>query len=79
MAKNAEQVLRDALELPEAERADLACALLDSLEAEAPDVLRSPEEWDAEIDRRVEAALAGEPGLSWEEAKAELRQQLTRE
>lgn len=78
MSKNAVRLLRDALQLPEDERAELACGLLDSLEPGDPAPARSREEWLGEIERRARAALAGEPGVSWEEARADLERRLGR-
>jgi len=34
------------------------------------------EDWLAEIERRARAAIAGEPGLSWEEVRAEVERRL---
>jgi putative addiction module component (TIGR02574 family) len=55
MARNAADLLNDALALPEAERARLARALIDSLEPEdGADISASEIEsaWRAEIERR---------------------------
>ncbi len=37
---------------------------------------RSDKEWIVEIERRVHAALSGEPGISWEDARVEIRHRL---
>jgi putative addiction module component (TIGR02574 family) len=75
MARPAEQVLREALQLPDDERADLICDLLDSLGA--PPRAEKPErEWLAEIERRARAARAGEPGFSWEEVRSSIERRL---
>jgi putative addiction module component (TIGR02574 family) len=76
--KTAQQLLRNALELPEEERAELALGLLDSLEPPSPSGNRSDEEWLAEIERRARAALAGEPGIPWDEARNIVEQHLRR-
>jgi putative addiction module component (TIGR02574 family) len=78
MSKNAQEVLKDALELPEQERTELVCDLLDSLDSGPPGSKRSEEEWISEIERRARAVLAGEPGIPWEEVRAELDKRLTR-
>jgi hypothetical protein len=38
--------------------------------------LLTDEEWMAEISRRVEKALAGEPGIPWEQVESDVRQRL---
>jgi putative addiction module component (TIGR02574 family) len=78
MGKTAAQVLRDALELPEDQRAELACGLLDSLGPSVPAEEESYQEWISEIERRARAVLAGEPGIPWEQARAEIQQRLAR-
>jgi putative addiction module component (TIGR02574 family) len=77
MAKAAAQVLREALELPEGERAGLVCDLLDSFGAPPSHSERSDEEWIAEIERRARAAIAGEPGLPWEEVRSSIERRLS--
>jgi putative addiction module component (TIGR02574 family) len=78
MARNARQLLSDALELPEDERAELVYGLLNSMGPEPPGPEPTYQEWIAEIERRARAVLAGEPGIPWEEARAEIRQRLSR-
>jgi putative addiction module component (TIGR02574 family) len=57
MRKSLEQVLRDASELPERDRATLAGLLIESLESERePDVEAA---WANEIERRVAELDAG--------------------
>lgn len=61
MAMHSSDLRREALALPELERADLAADLLVSLEAptdEDPSVIRSS--WAAEIERRARRVMAGE-------------------
>jgi putative addiction module component (TIGR02574 family) len=74
MARPAEQVLREALELPEHERAGLVRDLLDSFEA--PRSTRTDAEWIAEIERRAQAAVDGEPGIAWEEVRSAVKRRL---
>jgi putative addiction module component (TIGR02574 family) len=75
MATRANQVLKEALQLPEDERADLICNLLDSFGA-PPQQDRTEREWISEIERRARAAKAGEPGLSWEEVRSSIERRL---
>jgi putative addiction module component (TIGR02574 family) len=77
MARAAAQVLREALELPEDERAGLVCDLLDSFGVPSSHSERSDEEWIAEIERRARAAIAGEPGLPWEEVRSSIERRLS--
>jgi putative addiction module component (TIGR02574 family) len=65
---SAAKLLAEALQLPEAEREELAATLLDSLEH--PPGL-SIEDRD-EIERRAEEARGGAPGIPWEEVKRSL-------
>jgi len=64
----AAKLLADALELPEAEREDLAAQLLDSLEP-PPGVSIEDED---EIKRRAQEARNGIPGIPWSEVKRSL-------
>lgn len=79
MTSRAQELLRDALTLPLAERADVAAELLASLdEAEAEHAADVEAAWAAEVERRARRVLAGETaGTPWEDvrrrAEAELR------
>lgn len=79
MTSRAQDVLREALALPVAERADVAAELLASLdEAEAENPAEVEAAWAAEIERRARRVLAGESsGVEWEDvrrrAEAEMR------
>jgi putative addiction module component (TIGR02574 family) len=75
MARHAEQVLKEALQLPEAERAELVCDLLDSF-GTPPHLERAESEWIGEVERRARAAMAGEPGVSWEEVRSAIERRL---
>ena len=75
----ASQILNDALELPSAERAEVAHQLLLSLEPDdyedAADVDRS---WAIEIKRRLEAIRSGNAQLTdWDTALRRLKKSLT--
>jgi putative addiction module component (TIGR02574 family) len=74
MTQPAAVLLRSALALSTDERAWLAERLLASVETvEAPN--DAPGEvaaaWATEIERRAQRALAGEPGIPWEDVRAE--------
>lgn len=72
MTEAAQDVLDHALELDEAERAELAAALLESLEPQA-DPIEIEAAWRAEVRRRVEAADAGRAeAVRWETVRDEL-------
>ena len=79
MTSRAQKLLREVLELPIAERAEVAAELLASLDdAEAEDSVEVEAAWAAEIEKRARRVIAGESaGRSWEEvrrrAEAELR------
>jgi hypothetical protein len=73
MASTLDQVLGDAMQLPPDERARLVTELLAALEPELPSDARSEAEWIAEIERRARAAMAGSPGRTWAEARAEIQ------
>lgn len=45
---------------------------MDDVASPTPDEARSDAEWVAEIERRARRALAGEPGVSWAEARKQL-------
>lgn len=69
----AADLFRQALTLPEAERAELADALLDSLGPPPP----ISEEWRAEIVRRADAYARGEmPASDWRESLARVEAKL---
>ena len=72
MTSRAQAVLRDALDLPPDERADLAADLLASLDGAGPEDQAAGEEaWATEIERRARRILSGESrGIPWEEVRA---------
>jgi hypothetical protein len=76
MTTTAEEVLKEALQLSEGERARVAAELLASLE---PDVeTRDGEAWIAEVERRAQAAIGGLPGLSWNETRTRVEERVFR-
>ena len=76
MGATAEDVLKEALQLPESERARVAAELLASLD---PDIeTRDEEAWIAEVERRAQAAIGGLPGLGWDETRAGVEERISR-
>ena len=77
MTSRAQELLREALTLPIAERADVAAELLASLDAAATENPAEVEAaWASEIERRARRVIARESaGVAWEDvrAKADLR------
>lgn len=71
-----DQVLSEAMMLQPEERARVAAELLATLEPDTPAERRSEAERLTEVERRARAAMAGEPGRSWEEAQAIIRKRL---
>jgi putative addiction module component (TIGR02574 family) len=76
MAPSTQQLLKEALQLPDQQRAELVVELLDSLPSAGPGQERSDTEWLAEIERRARAAQAGTAGVSWEEARKQVLDRL---
>ncbi len=75
MTKAARRVLAEALQLPQGDRAAVANSLLDTLEP--PERRETNDgEWISELERRAQAAIAGDPGVSWEEGKARILERL---
>lgn len=72
MSDRSQELLREALTLPTAERADVAAELLTSLdETPATDPRAVEEAWAREIEARARGALAGESsGEAWEDVRA---------
>jgi putative addiction module component (TIGR02574 family) len=75
----AEQVLTDALALDDAERAEIALRLLDSIEPPDPLGALDDEGWRTEIARRAERAASGaSKGTPWAEVRARLEKRLVK-
>ena len=73
----ADEVLTDALTLGDAERAEIALRLLDSIEPPDPMDALDDEAWRAEIARRAERAASGaSKGTPWAEVRARLEKRL---
>ncbi len=66
MTSETETILREALALQDAERADLAAQLIASLDPPAagdPETIEKA--WGAELERRATRVLAGDPTEDW--------------
>ena len=71
MAASRDDILRQALALPERDRADLIGALIDSLDAETEEGVE--EAWRAEIERRALELDSGTvESIPWEVVKTRL-------
>jgi hypothetical protein len=70
--------LEEALRLPPDQRAELAGELLATLEPDTPSEWRTEAEWVAEVERRARTAMAGNPGVSCAEARAQIQSRLPR-
>ena len=76
MSITAEKLLLEVLKLPDDQRAALAAEILKTLPPAVPGSEGGDEEWLAELERRARQALAGVPGVPWEDALAEARSKL---
>jgi putative addiction module component (TIGR02574 family) len=71
MSPNVEKLFREASDLSEADRAELAGRLLDSLESERDEGVEAA--WAEEIERRIRQIDSGEvKTIPWEEVRAKL-------
>ena len=71
MSRNVEELLREACELPETERAELAGRLLDTLDGQPEEGIEAA--WAEEVERRVRQLESGEvKTIPWEEVRAKL-------
>ena len=76
MVLSTKQLLIDALQLPDQQRAELAAELLDSLPPAVSGQDRSNAQWLAEIERRARVAQTGTPGVTWEDAREQVLNRL---
>ena len=75
MAASAKDILRQALELKEEERAELASLLIESLDAPAEEGVEAA--WAVEIERRMaDLDSAAAKTLTWEEVRNKLHGRL---
>lgn len=79
MTDHAQSLLREALALPEVERADLVTELLVSLEGPVVDDPETVEQsWAEELERRARRVLAGETlGEEWGQVRDRVGRTLT--
>lgn len=78
MSRNIEELFREASDLPEADRAELAGLLLESLEGEPDAGVEAA--WAQEVERRVRQIETGEVRtIPWEEVRAKLHTRLNEE
>lgn len=78
MTTKADAVLREALALPDKDRADVAARILASLEAPSDeDPLSVRTAWAEELDRRARRALSGDDvGEDWATVRRRLADEL---
>jgi putative addiction module component (TIGR02574 family) len=75
MSTNVTELFKQASELSESDRAELAALLLESLEVEAKEGVEDA--WAAEVQRRIAELDAGAvKTVQWEEVKAKLLRRL---
>lgn len=68
MSPNAKKILEEALELPESARADVAAALIESLDGNVDEHVEAA--WSEEIARRIREVESGAvKPIPWEEAR----------
>ena len=67
-----ERLVAEAMNLTDEERATVALALLDSLEAPDPHAHLTDDELRTEIQRRAKEALGGAKGFSWSEVRSQI-------
>lgn len=72
MARNLEELIRDAAQLSDGDRATLAAVIIDGLEAKAPtDDVKAA--WSREVERRIREIDDGAVQLvEWDVVRAEL-------
>ncbi len=76
MTHQASELLQKALSLPEKERAELACSLIDSLDDKVD--AGAQEAWDAEIARRIHELDSGEAqAIPWDEVRSRVSSKLS--
>jgi putative addiction module component (TIGR02574 family) len=76
MTQQAAELLQKALSLSDQERAELACSLIDSLDATVDEGVE--EAWDEEIARRIHDIDSGKvKAVPWDEVKNRISSKLT--
>lgn len=75
MGRTAEQLLSEALELPERDRADVAARLIESLDREKDEEVDAA--WAEEIERRCADRDAGRTtGADWEQVRERIEREI---
>jgi putative addiction module component (TIGR02574 family) len=75
MSRNVQELFREAADLPETDRAELAALLLESIEGEPDEGVEAA--WAEEVERRVRQIESGEVRtIPWEEVRAKLHARL---
>ena len=70
VSPNAKKLLEEALELPDDSRAELAAALIESLDEPGDSADEVESSWSAEIERRIRDVESGAvKPIPWEEAR----------
>jgi putative addiction module component (TIGR02574 family) len=70
VSPNAKKLLEKALELPDESRAELAAALIESLDERGDSADEVESSWSAEIERRIRDVESGAvKPIPWEEAR----------
>lgn len=71
MARDLKELIREAAELPDSDRATLAGVMIESLDPKPTAAIKAA--WSREIERRVKEIDEGSVELiSWEQVRAEL-------
>ena len=77
MTQRAQKLIREALELPLNERAEVAAELLASIDGEPDSDAEAA--WATEVERRARRAIAGESvGSDWTDVRARIEAQLAK-
>jgi len=77
MTSRAQELLREALQLPADERASVATELLASLDEPEADLATVETEWAVEVEHRARRVLAGESsGIAWEDVRRHAEDEL---
>jgi putative addiction module component (TIGR02574 family) len=77
MTTSGDRVLREALGLPEQERAEIAASLLESLDDPGGDRATVERAWAIEIERRCAALDAGTTGTKdWEDVRRQIEAEI---
>lgn len=77
MTDRTRQLLAEILELPDAERAELAAEIMATLDHDVAPGGEVETAWASEVERRIEGYLSGkDQAIPWEEVRAEALRRL---